>query len=487
VVTDIATGQQIRAIPTPAGVEYSDLEVAPTGSLAALVSPADAAGRVDVVDMDTGVVRPIELRDPLLAQFSPDGRTLAITGADGVIRLYDTDDLVERQRLTGTSGAVGHLQFAPDGSHVLSATTGEVRIWDISPVGPVGGSVQVSGGFLHRLVVAADESAAYATTYTNLGDLSSVHRIDMRSGHDDPVLRDVRYYFSTRPLVSPDLSVVATLDDEFVSHLVQLPGGSSTPLGPCESVRAFDPSGRVAALDAHLLCQERGLEAGGPSRIVDLDTGETLVDLGDVAVKAAAFGPPGADGLPRWAVVKERDSAPVTLYDMAIGDAVGTYMPDADESISSLAMSSDGERLALLMESGRLVVLDVARIAEGGDKSDAVVFDIVAHGSGGEAVDISSSGLIATASSADGLRVWSADGEQLASVSTTQEGPPTFAFAPGTDTLYYEDADGVIRRFPVDMDEVAELARSVLTRGFTPQECARYFADEPCPTFDIEP
>lgn len=30
---------------------------------------------------------------------------------------------------------------------------------------------------------------------------------------------------------------------------------------------------------------------------------------------------------------------------------------------------------------------------------------------------------------------------------------------------------------------LAALARTVLTRGFTAQECARYFPDEACPTF----
>ena len=224
--------------------------------------------------------------------------------------------------------------------------------------------------------------------------------------------------------------------------------------------------------------------SSGSSRIVDLETGDTLVDLADTVVYAAAFGPPGDDGLPRSAFVEERDSGAVTMYDLATGDAVGTYVPDADEWPESLAMSPDGRRLALLMDSGRLIVLDVERIVEGDDQADAIVVDIAAHGAGSKAIDISNSGLIATGSSADGVRVWSRDGELLASVPTQQEDPPTFAFAPGTDTLYYEDGDGVVRRFAIDVDDVAQLARSVLTRGFTPQECARYFPDEPCPTFD---
>lgn len=62
--------------------------------------------------------------------------------------------------------------------------------------------------------------------------------------------------------------------------------------------------------------------------------------------------------------------------------------------------------------------------------------------------------------------------------------PPTVTFAPATDTLYYEDGDGVIRRFTIDRDATVRLARSLLTRGFTPDECVRYFPGEHCPTFD---
>ncbi len=183
-----------------------------------------------------------------------------------------------------------------------SARTGEVRTWDISPTGPaVLGNFQVSGDLLDRLVVAADESAAYATVYTNSGSVSSVHRVDMRSGADDDVLGDVQYYFSTRPLVSPDLSVVATLDENDVSHLIQLPGGDSTPLGRCESVRAFDQQRPSGCRRRDSCCATSEIRsAGGVSRIVDLETGHTLVDLGSTAIYAAAFGPPGIDGLPRF-------------------------------------------------------------------------------------------------------------------------------------------------------------------------------------------
>ena len=69
----------------------------------------------------------------------------------------------------------------------------------------------------------------------------------------------------------------------------------------------------------------------------------------------------------------------------------------------------------------------------------------------------------------------------IADLPVQLEGGSALAFAPGTDTLYYEDAGGVIRRFTPDTDQLTALARSMLTREFTADECARYFPDEDVP------
>ena len=126
-------------------------------------------------------------------------------------------------------------------------------------------------------------------------------------------------------------------------------------------------------------------------------------------------------------------------------------------------------------------MLDIARLAD--DPADSVEWTVAAHNGLVPEVVASSSGLIATAGFDGNVRVWSADGKPVADLPVQLTGVPAMAFAPGTDTLYYEDGGEVIHRFTADPGELTELAQSMLTRGFTPEECTRYFPGEKCPSF----
>jgi WD40 repeat protein len=484
-VIDVATGDVIRELDTPVDIEYFAVDVDPTGRLVAVGAPVGR--RVDVLDLNDGaVLGSLAMPTPTSVRFSPDGRWLAVAGNDNFVRLFDLERFTEVQRLAGSPNQPFGLGFSPDGSSLVSGTPGHVRSWDLSPEGPPAlGNFHVSGGFPGRFVISTDGSEALANVYT--GSRTALHRVDLSTGAEEEVLAGIRIITGVHPIVARDFNTVLALDEDFVTNMFDLAASSGTPLRSCETVGAIDGTGRLVSLDGQILCTEIDMpvaldDTPVRSRIAELSTGRTILDLGEVAIWGAAFSPPVGEA--RIVTVVDGDSGVVTAYDLTTGAELGSFLPEDGAFPLNLAMSPDGRRLALSMTNGQLTVLDVEQLAGGGDPADAVAWTVTAHAGSVQTVAISEGGWIATGSSAGNTRVWSADGELVADLTLRLDDPPTLNFAPGTDTLYYEDGGGVIRRFTVDTHETAELARSLVTRGFTDDECARYFPDEECPTFD---
>jgi hypothetical protein len=53
---------------------------------------------------------------------------------------------------------------------------------------------------------------------------------------------------------------------------------------------------------------------------------------------------------------------------------------------------------------------------------------------------------------------------------------------PDGETIFYADADGVLRRYLIDPDDLVEIARTRVQRDFTESECVRFFPAGDCPT-----
>jgi WD40 repeat protein len=92
-------------------------------------------GRVEIRDASTGEVeRSFRAGSVTLMNvvFSPDGGTLATSGEDATIRLFDTEAETGAQQLVlrGHGFLVSGLDFSPDGSRLVSSSPdGLVRVW----------------------------------------------------------------------------------------------------------------------------------------------------------------------------------------------------------------------------------------------------------------------------------------------------------------------------------------------------------------------
>jgi RNA polymerase sigma factor (sigma-70 family) len=137
---DPAASKTLRRLPTTG---MSPAPFSADGSLIALGSGEDS---ITLYEPTTGkAVRQLSgpavvVRSPLatlptlhFVTFSPDGRTLASTGAHGVIRLWDTRTGRPSNVLKGHKEYVDSLAFAPDGRTLASGgSDGTIILWEVA-------------------------------------------------------------------------------------------------------------------------------------------------------------------------------------------------------------------------------------------------------------------------------------------------------------------------------------------------------------------
>ena len=87
--------------------------------------------------------------------YSPDGKTLASSGADWTVRLWDVATGKERATLKGHRGWVNCVAFSPDGGKVASGGSDKtVRLWGIQ--GKSRGVLRGHQGAIHTLAFSED-------------------------------------------------------------------------------------------------------------------------------------------------------------------------------------------------------------------------------------------------------------------------------------------------------------------------------------------
>jgi WD40 repeat protein len=426
--------------------------------------------------------------------FSPDGRRVVSVGYDGVGVVWDAETGRKVASLFGHSGGVESVDVSADGRFVATASTdGTARIWDARTGRPVlvlsgggarmgevkfspDGSTLITGGYDGSSKVwniAPEGNREVLTVATRGAAWDVAYSLDGSTlvGNDDSGIR--MWDASTgRPLdASPEDRIIST----FVPERDRAVVGVDPPLVQDRASGRFsspDPPGYHTDIamspDGRLIVTG---DEDGRLTVWDASTGGELEELDPPSdqqptVAGLAF---SADGS---VLVSVSTDGQAKIWDLDSAHLVRIL--DHADGLNDVAISPDGTMIVTGSFDG------IARIRA----TDGDLIEVLAgHVGAIQAVAFSPDGrLIATAGQDKSLRLWNvATGREVLALREHAETLMDVGFSPDGSRLVSGSFDGTIRVYVLPLDELVALARSRLTRTWTPAECRQYLQLETCP------
>lgn len=342
--------------------------------------------------------------------FSPDGKRLATTTANKVVRLWD---------LAGAPGvplphreSVRFAAFSPDGTRVLTATDFTAQLWDTTGTDGKPEFVWTPGAQIYHATFSPNGAYALTASEDRLARLWNV-----KTGKEAAALphpRRVRYAAFSR-----DGKMLLTASDQRlvvwdVAALPQVPSEPKVSLTHDDKLVLY---GEFSANGREVL----SVDFGGIARVWNVETGQERTELRRSEIRLARLSPDG-----RRMATAGQDRV-LRIWEMATGAPVGQPVPH-EYQMTAVAFSPNGLRVVTANE-GSVRIWDtesgsaVAPPMQHDDRVMHVVF------------------------SADGTRVLTASTDRTARVWNATSGQPV------TDPLQH---GGVVRyaEFSPDGQEV---------------------------------
>ena len=431
-IWDLHNARVVRTLPTTStvcGVAWSGNEVA-AGDCGGFYSYS----RVRLWDVRTRrlVAQTAENSNAVVSlAFDPDGRHVAVGSLGGTGTVADARTGATVLTLRGHTGEILSVAYSADGSRIATAgSDGTARVWDAA-----------DGRAL--LTLQAGSAAVDAVVFSPEGTRLATASAD----------GNVRIW-NIKPTGSREWLTIA-------AH----PGG-------VESLLYADDGRTIASTgfdDRH-------------EKIWDARTGRFLQSFNVYKwPDVKAYGSIQADSRVRASI----GATSAGGYSTAIAGDMGTLVDPAGNAIAQLGAGHDGiysvafdaagTRLAVGNRDGTVVVYGVpsGRIESSIATGQGIVESVAFAGDGRT---------LATGGQDTTTRLWdAASGTALTTLTGQVSSVSALAFAPGGAYLATGSLDGTIRVYVLSLDRLMAVARTRLTRGWTPAECARYLGGS-CPS-----
>ena len=289
------------------------------------------------------------------ADFSPDGRTLAIAGGGGRVELWDVATREERRELrdpgaTSADPELAIVRYSPDGRVIAAGgkETNHVTLWNAATGRVIGRPIiaKPPGGGAQSIAFSPDSkriAVPGAPGTVGIWDIATGRRVGKPLAIGSDEVEDAVFAEGGRVLIASDDSGSVSMVETGTGRRLGAPMSvGDTPAGSL----ALSPDGRLLAAGTF----------AGPVFVWDVQTGETYgqpLSAGTSPVNDVAFSPDG-----RTLVSGHVGSA--VVWSMNGDQAIGAPLGRASDLTTDVSFSPDGKRLAAGEFDGDTSLYDTA-------------------------------------------------------------------------------------------------------------------------------
>jgi WD40 repeat protein/class 3 adenylate cyclase len=450
-IKDVETQNNLTTLISPDARTFSTMAFSPDG---ALFAAANSDGMIYIWDLSRSLSSQssqllLTLSNPkqkiLDLKFSPDGSRLMTAAEDGSIRIWDvrTNGGMELPAI-GQRSPTDQFQgfsmaLSPDGRQLAIGKSGEPStIWDTG-TGELLFSLQGETGGI--------EDLAFSPNGRMLATCSHAGPLTLWDASNGRALYSLDSYNEGRCTLDfhPDGKAIAVgfiKNEAGWFQIIEIPDLDLSSSGPVSLRLPFPWRGVLSGDLTHLDFNHQGDQLAGITDIGEFVVWDPRID--EIALGTGVF------------------------FDKSI-------LLQEEYNYFDVVFSPDDTRMAATGIDGTLAIWD-ARTLE-------VLWVNSAHTGKVTAAAFSPNGETLTTGSTDRkIKIWDiSTGQNLLTLDTNSYLVSALAYSPDGDRLYASNTDGTVDLYTMDVDELIQMSKSVLTRSLTTEECQTYLNISECP------